>query len=522
MHPALQIFDILDNILRCVEERQYKRRAVVALARTCRTFYETASDHLWEDLPRLSYLFEFVPQDLHKKVKLHATCGEQDQARQLCDPVWRRITANAARVKSLTFNCSDCPCLKQHMPMIDLMRTDGSSGIFPNLRTLSVGYSDSCSDKHPTPRQLAVVLNPDIRQLTVSHGPEDEFGGTINISKGILPCIIRSCPLLEVVILNDNPGREGVKMLRSLGSLKRVECTLHGEETAESWDLEYDLIDLAPAPALSDLSINAPWDYADVARDLPRYQPTSFSDLKTLELSQFPFEHTIVSLLEKLDAPLLQKLEINGLAKLRRDGEDHLVRLLGLLQKFLQLRVLKIRGRSVDEPLRLQPSLRLWALEELEINIRSALKVSLISEVAQACPHLRRFAGYWGPYESRAKPWNLRVLEECAANMPHLECISTKFYTENIRELQEPSARSSFPITICVGRSELEERDWEDVAAYIAKIYPNAICQVYSTLKWDDIPDNKLYADDVRWRSVSRAVAEAGSLESSGAHGESI
>ena len=77
------------------------------------------------------------------------------------------------------------------MTMINLMRPDHTGGIFPNLRTLSVGESISVFDGRPTTEQLSVVLNRDIRQITVHDGPEDEFGGTVNVSQGILPFIIR-------------------------------------------------------------------------------------------------------------------------------------------------------------------------------------------------------------------------------------------------------------------------------------------------------------------------------------------
>ncbi|GJE97630.1 hypothetical protein PsYK624_138510 [Phanerochaete sordida] len=330
------------------------------------------------------------------------------------------------------------------------------------------------------------------------------------MSQGILPFFIRSCPRLEVVILNDSPGREAVDMLWSLNALERVECTLHGMETSEFWDANCDLINLARAPALSYLSVSAPWDYGEAAWYQSDYEPMPFASLKTLKLFHFPYEDTLVALLEKLDAPLLQTLEIGALHELERYDEDHFASLLGLLEKFPQLRALNISGLGIDEPLTLQPSLKLWGLEELEIDILDAVDESFVSQLARACPQLRRFVGYTGPHEY-ASPWDLNVLEECAASMPRLEYLHTEFYTEYMDELKEPTARSLVPITIMVGNSRLAEEDWGQVAAYIAKIYPNAICRQWPSLEWDDMADDELVSNTRRWRWVSRAVAEVGS-----------
>lgn len=61
MHLCLQITEVLSAVLQAIDADS-KLPTNAAMARTCRAFYEPASDALWEDLPRLGPLLKCLPE----------------------------------------------------------------------------------------------------------------------------------------------------------------------------------------------------------------------------------------------------------------------------------------------------------------------------------------------------------------------------------------------------------------------------------------------------------------------------
>ncbi|EKM58963.1 uncharacterized protein PHACADRAFT_191268 [Phanerochaete carnosa HHB-10118-sp] len=132
MHRALQISEILEMILQSVEES--RRPTAAAVASTCQTFYELASNILWEDLPRLQPLLLCLPGDT-----LAQSGFRPDVARELGGEQWAQFLKHAARVRTLRLTYEDSAELNKHLHMILFMRLRSMSAMFPNLRSLKVG-----------------------------------------------------------------------------------------------------------------------------------------------------------------------------------------------------------------------------------------------------------------------------------------------------------------------------------------------------------------------------------------------
>ncbi|KIO01589.1 hypothetical protein M404DRAFT_727710 [Pisolithus tinctorius Marx 270] len=177
MHPCLRVYDILQLIFRCVEDRS----TLCALARTCRTFNEPATALIWETLtamePILSQLSSARIVSTRKYIDSDYETYLDDRylelSRPLTDNDWNIIRRLSSRVRRFHLTCIPIPRddyaddnISQRFHL--LASPPDPSFLFPNLRTLSYNVRDDnirSDHKHAIIRFFHLLLKPHLSAL---------------------------------------------------------------------------------------------------------------------------------------------------------------------------------------------------------------------------------------------------------------------------------------------------------------------------------------------------------------------
>ncbi|EKM58958.1 uncharacterized protein PHACADRAFT_25103 [Phanerochaete carnosa HHB-10118-sp] len=238
MHRALQISEILVIILRSIEG--YSKPTAAAVVSTCRTFYEPASDILWEDMPRLQPLLSLLPGDT-----LAQSGFLPDVARELGGEQWARFLEHAARVKILELTPGDSEPLMEHLRIILFMRARSAVTIFPDLRDLEVGWGFLFQ---PSILHLPLFLSP--KTQVVRLWTEDK------ITLQVLYQLVVFCPQLRCLEVPGFPERPN-EILWFFEALEKIHTWKNHGHPA-------DLTVIAHLPTLRHLSITLREDLSGV------------------------------------------------------------------------------------------------------------------------------------------------------------------------------------------------------------------------------------------------------------------
>ncbi|KAJ7618468.1 hypothetical protein FB45DRAFT_1063130 [Roridomyces roridus] len=159
------------------------RRALVALASTCKALLEPALDAIWKAQDSIVPWLACLPEDLFNMRPALAT--EEDPLlleRPFAIDDWRPSDLNAARVEILTFEYD--ARFQEIFKALSIAFPFGS--LFPRLRSLSWTSESNCEEDFI---HVRVLLTPTLLSIAVSYMPT-----VINCS--IRSTLTRSCPRL--------------------------------------------------------------------------------------------------------------------------------------------------------------------------------------------------------------------------------------------------------------------------------------------------------------------------------------
>ncbi|KAI6104836.1 hypothetical protein EDD16DRAFT_245835 [Pisolithus croceorrhizus] len=131
MHPCLLVDEILQLIFRCIKDRT----TLCALARTCRTFNEPATDLVWETLSDMQLILRNLSCERILCEGRHPRLT-QSQPLRLSDNDWgifRRISSHVRRLDFYAFSINN----DVHSWLSFLTSPPDPSFLFPNLHSLS-------------------------------------------------------------------------------------------------------------------------------------------------------------------------------------------------------------------------------------------------------------------------------------------------------------------------------------------------------------------------------------------------
>ncbi|GJE84044.1 hypothetical protein PsYK624_001190 [Phanerochaete sordida] len=322
MHPCLQISELQVHIFEYCKVDGL--RALAALARTCRAFYEPALDILWRELDNVSPLIKclpnaswievqsFTPEDV-PVITLQLT-GAPSSAQ------WHKIHAHASRVQKLTF------CYQQYTDSGAIYRVSwatlaafaryvrrrpgGPTGpLCLNLRALHVEYYDR--------RKLYVTeCFPYIagRALQELHsfcdgGPDGTTPtDTLELSR-VMPLLASTSPNLHYISLRDSREHANREPCSGVGTL--LGKLQHLQHLATCLTLEkQQFIHLASMKKLKSLSIAL--HMLPTESPLPSEGLLNGPGFQTLEALTLDVKHLELAtgFLNLLESPSLHRLRI--------------------------------------------------------------------------------------------------------------------------------------------------------------------------------------------------------------------
>ncbi|KAI6163489.1 hypothetical protein EDD17DRAFT_473673 [Pisolithus thermaeus] len=289
MHHCLCVDEILREIFRCIE----RRSTLCVLARTCRTFYNPATDQIWETLTAMEPILRHLsparlvkdPESGSYYLALLHPPSEDD---------WNTIRRLSSRVRKLHI------LLGRRVPLRDavndaapqwfhhLASPPDSSFLFSNLRALSFEV-DSYIDRSSTGDAHARISQAVIRLFHLLLGPQlsalrFELPSSLYFHLDI-PSIPVLCPNIRTLSFgkpdlycNGAPVPDEItyRFSRAVPQLRRLE-TVRSYMT--SWGL---LSSLAEAKALRKLWMFLPHKLSPVPR---RPCGNIFPQLRTLDIS---------------------------------------------------------------------------------------------------------------------------------------------------------------------------------------------------------------------------------------------
>lgn len=306
-----------------------------------------------------------------------------------------------------------------------------------------------------------------------------------------------SCPQLRHIDIHSFP--EGsVGILSCFDALEEIHCR-------EDYRRSVDLAAIARLPMLYHLSIPLGEDLSGIT--IVGDRSTTFATLETLELHEVEHVQSLAFVLQSISSTRLRNLSVE-LMRCSGDEEIEIAdQTLSALARFSELRSLRFgEHNSKFSKFPPEPILELHDLEKLVLVLRLSLTRQGVIDLAQSCPKLRPLSVSGIYLRSVEGPhfWSLYALEWFVTHLPMLEYLKTDVDTSTVPALETP--QSLVPISLVFGRSPLHEAHWRQVAAYISRVYPNAKLELGFG---DNIIDEHLMSDEMCWRYVARAVAEA-------------
>ncbi|KIO01573.1 hypothetical protein M404DRAFT_28600 [Pisolithus tinctorius Marx 270] len=238
MHPCLRVYEILQLIFRCVEDRS----TLCALARTCRTFNEPATALIWETLTAMEPILGQLSSA--RIVRISRTIG----------------TIDTCRVRRL--HVSFIPVLREdyrndHIPEgFDFLASPPDpSFLFPNLRALSFEAPDDISSnkhKNAVIQFFHLLLRPHLSalRLKIPH----LLSTRLDISA--IPTL---CPNIRILNIKGLRHYSDGVSTQDLDQLSRIVSKLHHLEAVKSYVTSWEMLSgLAQMKGLRRLSVSLP------------------------------------------------------------------------------------------------------------------------------------------------------------------------------------------------------------------------------------------------------------------------
>lgn len=218
MHPCLLVDDILRLVFQYIEDRT----TLCALARTCRTFNEPASDLIWETLSNVKLIMQNLSCEWNScegrypvtpYYKLLPSCGQVEthhqqyltQSRLLSDNDWSIVRRIPSHVRRLHFH--PFPIIGDIPPWFSFLTSPPDPSFFsPNLYSLTLGVpldhrrASNTEDIHATFHMIArlfrLLLRP--RLSTLRLGICGAFYPYL-----VLPSVPRLCPNIRMLSIEE-------------------------------------------------------------------------------------------------------------------------------------------------------------------------------------------------------------------------------------------------------------------------------------------------------------------------------
>ncbi|GJE98239.1 hypothetical protein PsYK624_144650 [Phanerochaete sordida] len=182
---CLGIVEILRNIVRYTAAGGSVCTAAT-LSYTSRIFHDLAQEVVWEELDTLGDLFACFPEEVWD--------AERDPPRSFNRPPtpadWKRVLANAAHVKTLTLNSSNCGVMAGDWAMIAIHCPE--KVIFPNLKDLD--WEDDDDKKALSYAHL--LLGPKLWRLTLRIGEDAHVNAAVERATSLLNTVAYQRPPL--------------------------------------------------------------------------------------------------------------------------------------------------------------------------------------------------------------------------------------------------------------------------------------------------------------------------------------
>ncbi|KAJ6474278.1 hypothetical protein C8R45DRAFT_385156 [Mycena sanguinolenta] len=267
MHPALSIREIVemacDHLLlrahdaRSLAEAPRGRKALCALASTCKLLQAPALDTLWRNQDSIVPWLSCFPDDLFN---VRPVLASEKNPLCLLRPVvpadWERSNSNAARVEKLSFEFQT-----RFAPVFAALNVFFPSGsIFPRLRSLS--WSSTSAEDFP---YIRIFLTPRLSSISITYEPS-----ILNWS--LLYTLASTCPHLtnvELYFIDDVHSFDPLAIAstsRFLQSLHRVESLI--TPCVDATALEH----IGKLQGLAYLCVN----FVPDGLEAPNYGPRSF------------------------------------------------------------------------------------------------------------------------------------------------------------------------------------------------------------------------------------------------------
>ncbi|EPQ55501.1 hypothetical protein GLOTRDRAFT_110924, partial [Gloeophyllum trabeum ATCC 11539] len=266
MHQCLRISEIFRIVIKSVsEDRANRRKNLLSLAQTCRTFHSLAIDELWKSLENFVQLLKCLPDDLW-----HI---DEDGVISFCRPIlptdWDRFRYYAIRVQTLKVGAD---IAVEALRDIAVYSRPHHGYLLPNVRVVSFSVK-----KVDFAAYLPLFLNPNLR----SFGLHDRGCDTPLVLSRFGDLLGSLTPKLEKITLT-MPLRKSIDCIP--GTLTSSASQLQ-HLMKFSWRLPLlltDLMCLGSLPHLNHISMVVPDNITDDSASLP--EPLMFPALRILEL----------------------------------------------------------------------------------------------------------------------------------------------------------------------------------------------------------------------------------------------
>ncbi|KAI5987413.1 hypothetical protein EDC04DRAFT_2614816 [Pisolithus marmoratus] len=292
MHRCLSVYDILQLVFRCIEDRP----TLCALAITCRTFNEPATDLIWQTLDAVgTYLAASSSARQGDTTKSSTTNRELVLSHPLSDSDWSIIRRLSSRVRRFRTSFPAPQFADNDVPQwfMFLASPPDPSFLFPNLCDLSIEVSSALrSVNHHTERFQAAIrffhllLRPHLLALRIDI--PDLFYCHFDVSS--IPVL---CPnIRRLRIGGPRFNFRSVSPHDELGDkFSRVVSELCHLDSVESYPTCWKILSgLAQAKALRRLWLFLP---RDIGHRPERPSGSTFPQLRTLGVCAKSFESYI-------------------------------------------------------------------------------------------------------------------------------------------------------------------------------------------------------------------------------------
>lgn len=413
---------------------------------------------------------------------------------------WDRFLRHAARVKRFEIGdgyshfIEDLQLICDYLPHLQ--------SIFPNLLSIKIGSQPDTQD--PEVILVYLPLLPGTRLEAV-----DIQGCGFQCSWAVLGHLVRDRPNIRSLDVQSFPGNQS-DVLIHFQALE--ELRIHTRELYSS--TTFNLDSFAYLPNLRVLS------FASLSRDgltgcLASHAP-SFTALEVLHLGNVSWIGSIVPFLRAISSTRLTDFDIYFMTY-RADSVDpaDIDKALDAISRFSSLRKLSFTtsgsGFTDGTTISYHPLLRLNALEEVCLGIYSfSLDSQSILDFGRAWNNVRilKMHDYDLEDDDASAPqppiFKLEVLDYLAIHLPRLEHFEASIDARNPPHASPRTHSLGTVILDFCDRIWICEETWQEVAAYIFEVFPNAV--LGECFYHQGQEDDELSSTQLLWRRICRAA----------------